>query len=727
MGCVNSVARYHIDSDGARKEENGSDSSPRISDNALHLSTPSVACVHEGVMAEMVRYRRPSIRNNEDLDAIRNEEIALMIMLQAMNKNTVTSLPEQECIVSALRENVLFSRMHTEQLFALAKFMFIQVVEPGEHVIKQGEVGDKFYVKVRLLQSLTDEQLDLVSNSVHALQYRAGDVIVRKGEPGSVMYMIQSGTVVCTDIGNGVGVVELSDGDYFGERALLASEPRAATVLAKTDVQVMALDQQTFTSLLGPLQEVLEHNRLWRILESVNVMKNVPDALKKKLFDLAHRVTFEANDIIINEDENGDTFYIIMEGEARVVQRAATSSNDVPFSVEVARVGPRDNFGEMALLKRSPRTAPVIVCTKADCFALERTDFESIFAPVKDELQDLAKQRETFNADKCFSRSVTLTNLERVRIIGVGSYGIVYIAKHAPSGRYVAVKEMWKARLEESPQVHHICSEKLLLEKMDSPFLLKFFTALQDERKVYFVTELLLGGELFRRIVSPSGKPILLSLEDAQFYTACCIKSLEYLHERSIAYRDLKPEGILLDNDGYAKLVDFGFAKKVTGKTYTLCGTSEYLAPEMILSVGHGIAVDSWGLGVLLYEMYMGDSPFASKDDDHLAICRSILQGSVIFPAECDEGWKQTVQALLTRQPERRASMVPGAPNDIRKQPWLQAFNWQALERKTLIAPWKLDLQDEIDGKYFQAVTADDLGEYESWKDVPPASSWEAF
>uniref|UniRef100_K3X7T8 Cyclic nucleotide-binding domain-containing protein n=1 Tax=Globisporangium ultimum (strain ATCC 200006 / CBS 805.95 / DAOM BR144) TaxID=431595 RepID=K3X7T8_GLOUD len=436
MGCVNSVARYHADyDDTSNNNKNGCNSSLRISDNALHLTTPSVACVHEGVMAEMVRYRRPSIRNNEDLDAIRSEEIAVMIMLQAMNKNTVISLPEQECIVSALRENVLFSCMHTEQLFVLAKFMFIQVVEPGERVIKQGEVGDKFYVvrsgkfdvvnavddvinrltpgatfgelgllynakrsasvladpsvrgslyalrgkffryvaaqhsiksiksslqalkKVRLLQNLTDEQLDLVSNSVHALQYRAGDVIVRKGEPGSVMYMIQSGTVACTDIGNGVGVVELSDGDYFGERALLASEPRAATVLAKTDIQVMALDQQTFTSLLGPLQEVLEHNRLWCILESVNVMKNAPKALKKKVFDLAHRVTFEANEVIINEGERGDTFYIIMEGEARVMQRAANASNDVPSGVEVARIGPGDNFGEMALLKRSPRTA----------------------------------------------------------------------------------------------------------------------------------------------------------------------------------------------------------------------------------------------------------------------------------------------------------------------------------------------------------------------------------
>lgn len=808
MGCVNSVQRYYIESEDARNMTEDVGLSPRMSMNASGLNTPSVARVQEGVLAEIIRYRRPSIRNMSGTDAIHGEEIAVMVTLQSMHKNAEISLPEQECIVKSLRENVLFSCMQTEQLFALANFMFIQAVEPGERIIKQGEVGDKFYVvrsgkfdvtnafgdvinrlipgatfgelgllynakrtasvqaepnvrgslyalqgkfyryvavqnsidnfqsslqalkKVKLLQSLTEEQFTLVSNSVHALQYRAGDVIVHKGEAGSVLYMIQSGTVLCTDIGNGVGVVELKDGDYFGERALLASEPRAATVIAKTDVHVMALDQQTFTSLLGPLQEVLEYNSLWRVLESVNVMKNVPVELKKTLLDLAHRVTFEANETIISEGEDGDTFYIIKDGEAKVLQRAPLSppsADQIRPDVEVARIGPGDNFGEMALLNRSPRMASVIACTKVECFALERTDFESIFAPVKDELQDLAKQREVLNADKCFSRWMSVTNLERIRIIGMGSYGIVYIAKHIPSGRFVAVKEMWKARLEEIRQVHHICSEKLLLEKIDSPFLHKFYAALQDERKVYFVTELLLGGELFRRIVSPAGKPILLSPFDARFYTACCIKSLEYLHERSVAYRDLKPENILLDSDGYAKLVDFGFAKKVSGKTYTLCGTPEYLAPEIILSVGHGVAVDSWGLGVLLYEMLIGDSPFASKNDDHLAIFRNILQDRVVFPSECDESWKKIVQALLTRQPERRASMVAGTPNDIRKQAWFQGFDWEALERKTMSAPWKPDLENETDGKYFQTVTKDDVVEFESWKDVPPASSWEEF
>lgn len=817
MGCAQSVPRY-------REERNvtvkSSGSMGRLGGSLA--DTPSVARVQEGVLAEMIRYRRLSIRNTGGIDAIHGEEIAVMVTLQSMSKNTEISQPEQERIVLALRENVLFSCMQPEQLVSLAKFMFIQVVEPGEWIIKQGEVGDKFFVvrsgkfavtnaqgvvinrlapnatfgelgllynakrsasvaadpdirgslyalrgkffryvaaqnsinsaqssllalqKVKLLESLTEEQLKLVAASVQQLQYRAGDVIVHKGEPGSVMYMIQSGAVACTDIGNDVGVVELTDGDYFGERALLASEPRAATVLAKTDVQVMALDQATFTSLLGPLQEVLDYNCLWRILKSVNVLKNVPEPLKRKLLDLAQQISYAPGESIIREGDEGDTFFIVKDGEAKVLQRSplspsrspsrsppsspsTSSKKGQPPEVEVARIGPGDTFGEMALLNRSPRMASVVACSKVDCFVLDRTHFESIFAPVKNQLHDLAKQRETLNADKFFSHWIAISNLERVRIIGMGSFGIVYIAQHTPSGRFVAVKEMWKARLEESRQVHHICCEKLLLERIDSPFLLKFYTALQDDRKIYFVTELLLGGELFRRIVSPAGKPITLSLHDARFYTACCINSLAYLHERSVAYRDLKPENILLDKDGYAKLVDFGFAKKVTGKTYTLCGTPEYLAPEIILSVGHGIAVDSWGLGVLLYEMVMGDSPFASRDDDHLAIYQNILQDRVAFPVDCDEAWKQLVMSLLHRQPERRASMIFGVPNDVRKEPWFSEFDWDALQRRVIAAPWKPQLSDETDGKYFQPVTSDDLEEFESWKDVPPANSWDEF
>ncbi|DAZ96116.1 TPA: hypothetical protein N0F65_000664 [Lagenidium giganteum] len=829
MGCVSSTQRFTT---------NGGESGAlvpvkkRTSLGGGSL-TPSVAYLTEGVVSEIIRSRRRSIRNTGQYDAVKSEEISVMVMLQSMEENAEISQPEQECIVQALKENVLFSCMQQEQLFQLAKFMFIQIVEPGEKVVTQGEIGDKFFVvrsgkfdvmnatgevinrlttgatfgelgllysakrtasviadpktrgslyalrgkyfryvaaqhsigtfqssldalkKVKLLENLTEEQLAVVADSVQALQYRAGDVIVHKGEQGSVMYMIHSGTVICTDIGNGGGApVELSDGDYFGERALLASEPRAATVIAKTDVHLMVLDQQTFSTLLGPLQSVLNYNRMWRALETVSVLKGVPFPLKKKLIENSRVVTYEPNQAIVTEGDEPDAFYIVKDGDAKVVQRAqspkrpsmrasVTGSNlDSPvpaktstFSfrprqekvLEMARLGTGDVFGEMAIINHTKRMATVTAITRVECLVIGLAQFEELLPFVQEDFQHQVHYREAVNADKIFAHSITLANLQRIRNIGLGSYGIVYMAVHTPTGRMVAVKEMWKSRLENCRQVNHIRSEKALLSMLDSLFILKYLTFLQDERKIYFVTEILSGGELFRRIVEPSGTPIILSNDPARFYAACCIKALEFMHERNIAYRDLKPENILLDSAGYAKLVDFGFAKKLAGKTYTLCGTPEYLAPEIILGVGHTTAVDNWGVGVLIYEMIMGDSPFAAKEDDHLIICRNILQERIRFPANCDETWKEIVLALLHKHPEKRASFITGSPNDVRLLRWFQDFSWDKLMTKTLEAPWKPDVQSETDSKYFQTITDDDMADHNSWEDVPPALPWDKF
>jgi serine/threonine protein kinase len=151
-------------------------------------------------------------------------------------------------------------------------------------------------------------------------------------------------------------------------------------------------------------------------------------------------------------------------------------------------------------------------------------------------------------------------------------------------------------------------------------FILKYYVGYQDPKKLYIVTETLLGGELFQRIVNSAGVPTPLPMSHARFYAACVVQALKYLHTRNVAYRDLKPENMyarertpsfpphtrfrsLLNAHGYAKVVDFGFAKKLQVKTYTLCGTPEYLAPEIVLGVGHGCMVDNWALGILIYEM----------------------------------------------------------------------------------------------------------------------------
>lgn len=149
-----------------------------------------------------------------------------------------------------------------------------------------------------------------------------------------------------------------------------------------------------------------------------------------------------------------------------------------------------------------------------------------------------------------------------------------------------------------------------------------------------------------------------------RIYAAQVVLIFEYLHDKNIIYRDLKPENLLIAEDGYLKLADFSFAKVVQTRTYTLCGTPEYLAPEIILNLGHGKAVDWWTLGILIYEMNAGIDPFT--DEDPMIIYQNILKGKVKFPRDMDREAKSLIKHLLVADPSKRLGMLKNGVDDVK-------------------------------------------------------------
>jgi len=248
-------------------------------------------------------------------------------------------------------------------------------------------------------------------------------------------------------------------------------------------------------------------------------------------------------------------------------------------------------------------------------------------------------------------------------------------------GKTYALKAVSKLKVVKSKQENHLLNEKRVLMRVRHPFVTRLYQTFQDARSVYFLIEPCLGGELFTILRTKTS----FNEHTSRFYAATVVEIFDYLQTRNIVYRDLKPENLLLDSRGFLKMTDFGFAKVIHGKTYTLCGTPDYLAPEIVVGKGHGKAVDWWTLGVLIYEMIAGYPPFyASKPMKTYA---KILHAKVKYPTHFSDAAVRIIRQFLIRKPSERLGVTHGGAEIIRKQKWFQNFDWKALMAEKLKPP----------------------------------------
>ena len=244
------------------------------------------------------------------------------------------------------------------------------------------------------------------------------------------------------------------------------------------------------------------------------------------------------------------------------------------------------------------------------------------------------------------------------------------------TGEVLAMKVLHKDAVLQRNQMEHTKAERHILQAVQHPFLVGLRYAFQNEAKLYMVLDYLNGGELFfhlkqaRRFDEPR----------ARFYTAEITLALGHLHSLGIIYRDLKPENILLDSEGHLRITDFGLAKEEisdNNSAQTFCGTPEYLAPEILLSKGHGRAVDWWSLGTLLYEMLSGLPPF--YDQNLNAMYKKILHNELRFPSFFSASSKDLLTKLLDRDPEKRLGSSSDDVEDLKVHNFFSAIDWDTL------------------------------------------------
>jgi len=286
-----------------------------------------------------------------------------------------------------------------------------------------------------------------------------------------------------------------------------------------------------------------------------------------------------------------------------------------------------------------------------------------------------------------------------MKVIGKGSYGKVLLVRKNDSEELLAMKMLRKDYLAKRKQEEHTRTERNILERVKHPFIIQLKYAFQNATKLYFVLEYCPGGELFFHLSRASR----FDETRAKFYAACMVLAIEHLHSLDIIYRDLKPENVLVDQSGYAKITDFGLSKENicdNKSTFSFCGTPEYLAPEIINKVGHGKAVDWWSLGALIYEMLTGLPPFYTRDREKLF--NSIKFMDVTIPAYFSENAKSIVQAFFIKEPnDRLGSGVRGA-DEIKDHPWFADINWEALFTKSLEPPFIPTIAGDMDVSNFE-------------------------
>jgi len=259
--------------------------------------------------------------------------------------------------------------------------------------------------------------------------------------------------------------------------------------------------------------------------------------------------------------------------------------------------------------------------------------------------------------------------------VGTGTFGRVRVVKikGSPDRTPFALKIMKKSEIIRLKQVEHIKSETSILKVISHPFIANLLSTFQDEKRLCLLLEFVNGGELFSHLRKEGRLPDA----DSRFYSGEIVLAFSYLHSKNIIYRDLKPENLLIDSEGHMKVTDFGFAKVVEDRTWTLCGTPEYLAPEIIQSKGHGRAVDWWALGILIFEMLAGYPPF--YDENPFGIYQKVLAGRIDFPKHFDVKAKDLIKRLLTHDKAKRYGCLRHGAEDIQKHKWYKGMDWDQL------------------------------------------------
>lgn len=478
-------------------------------------------------------------------------------------------------------------------------------------------------------------------------------------------------------------------GHTFGELALLYNAPRNANVVASEPSVLWAVERHAFRKIVTRVsaKKMAEYEQ---VIRNVPVFTLLTKKERNRLAEALEVKSYPAKATIVSQNATNDTLFIMIGGEALATQAVADKQGKTSV-VEVARLFPGDFFGDKALIQDECIPASVSAVSVCQCVTLDRAAFISLVGPIEELLarakrgQAEAEEKAAADSASNYAKRVIVsynrkTDFDVIGILGRGSFATVTLVKDKKTKNTFALKALARNSITVPAQRQHVLNERNVLAALDSPFLVKMVGTAKDDTCLCFVLEACLAGELF----TVMQQQVRLSEASAKFYGACVILGFEFMHSRNIIYRDLKPENLMLGDNGYVKIADFGLAKQIQDRTFTVCGTPDYLAPEVVCGQGHGKGVDcmiilcvlmlfiGWTLGVLLFEMMVGEPPFF--DEDIMQTYQKIINAQCVFPSYLSPQGVDFLRNLLQPKAAKRLGCGRNGASDLKNHPWFNGY-----------------------------------------------------
>ncbi|XP_035775545.1 cGMP-dependent protein kinase 1-like isoform X1 [Anopheles albimanus] len=577
-----------------------------------------------------------------------------------------------------------------------------------ELLIKAAIVANDF-----LNNMMDEERLLAVTAAMSSMSFPPNSYIIKEGDIGAHFYVSEEGTYEVV-VDNKV-IKSFGRGVVFGELAILYKAKRFASIRVTSGAKVWLLERKVFQKIMMKSGRK-EREENVRFLSTVSVLKDLEIEKLHKISDLLKREFYATGSTIIQQGDPGDKFYIIRGGSVNVIKTDKRGNDRLVGTLQRGAY-----FGEQALLHEDRRLASIIANPPGtECLTLNRIAFNEFLGGLDTlrevKLSDTIPRSSTMTNIVSEYDHIQLHDLTYIGTLGIGGFGRVELVAYKNRQTF-ALKYLKKIEMVRQQQQEHAYSEKDIMLSCNSPFIVRLYKTYRDKKYLYFLMEACLGGDVWTVLQ----KSKFFDERTARFITGCVVEAFEYLHSRNMIYRDLKPENLMLDDKGYIKLVDFGFAKRIgpNQKTWTFAGTPEYVSPEIILNKGHDRAVDYWALGVLIHELLVGKPPFRGKN--HMKTYNAILRGIDIIelPSRVPKKAQVLIKRLCRQTAAERLGYGKNGIADIKNHPWFGSFEWQRLKERTMPAPLIRPIQSDIDLSNFD--------EYPKDQDEPPdeTSGWD--